>query len=94
MLDVMYDTFAENTEKLEKYLKDYDASVREIKKIIDDIPVYWVSKESESYYNRFKKVKNDKKALKELAAELSVRMRELSDAFKVVVDVRVKEGKK
>ena len=55
MLDVKYDTFAENTEKLEKYLKDYDVSVREIKKIIDDIPVYWVSKESESYYNRFKK---------------------------------------
>ena len=88
MLHVAYDAFSEKTCKLGEYLKDFDSNEKEIKKIIDDIPLYWVSPESEAFYKRFKKEKKNKDSVKELAVEMYSRMKELCDAFDKVVDAR------
>ncbi|MBO5610316.1 MAG: hypothetical protein K5865_04140 [Eubacterium sp.] len=89
MLHVAYDAFSEKTCKLGEYLKDFDSNEKEIKKIIDDIPLYWVSPESEAFYKRFKKEKKNKDSVKELAVEMYSRMKELCDAFDKVVDARL-----
>ena len=92
MLDITYETFASNTEKLELLIQDFDSNQKEIKNILENIPKYWVSPESEEYYNRYRRVKDNPAGLKELVFEVSTRMRELYDSLKVVVDAKLRGG--
>ena len=90
MLDIIYETFASNAEKLEVYLKDFEANRKGIKKILETIPTYWVSTEAEEYYNRYRNVKDEPEELKTLAKEIATRMRELCDTLGALVDTKLR----